>query len=247
MCGDGIPPGRSLRRRQHHRGRRLLVRLPTSTRAIRASRRQALPPRCALWRRRDGAARALRRRQHQGGRWLFRRPARSSLGSSAAAAPASARPPSAATSVVEGAESCDDGNTLPFDGCSAIARASPTARRQRRLRLELWRRRRRRRGLRRRQQRRRRRLLADLQDRARLHVRPAAAGRQDAGAGRLSRFPISHAADFEPRRDRATTALTGMVQSTLDAHGKPVYHRARTATHITRRRPSRSGIATRPA
>ncbi len=38
---------------------------------------------------------------------------------------ASARTPSAANGVVEGAESCDDGNTTPFDGCSALCLREP--------------------------------------------------------------------------------------------------------------------------
>ena len=97
-------------------------------------------------------------------------------------------------------------------------RASPTAP-ARRLHVELRRRHRGRRGLRRRQQHRRRRLLGDLQDRARLHVHPAAAGRQDAGADRLSRLSReAHAdglragrarSDHGPRRHREADARRG--------------------------------------
>ena len=67
----------------------------------------------------------VRRRQHNGGRRLQRRRARSSPATPAPRRTRRATRPCAATAAKEGSESCDDGNTIPGDGCAPDCRSEP--------------------------------------------------------------------------------------------------------------------------
>ena len=163
----------------------------------------ALPPHRPLRRRRRRVARAVRRRQRdRRGRLLGDLQDRARVEVQRQPEPCSRT--TCGDRNVEGAEGCDDGNALPFDGCSATCQNEPdcktangscTSRCGDGIVVSE--------AVRRRQQRRRRRLHGGLQDRARVHVHAAGAGRQDGRSGRLSRLPRPDARRLRAERDGA--------------------------------------------
>ena len=159
--------------------------------------------------------------------------------------PTSCRATRCGDNVREGLEGCDDGNTVPFDGCSSDCQNEPTLH-QRRLHQPLRRRRAARRGVRGRQQPVRRRLLGDVPAGVGLHLRAAAARRQHPGPDHPARLPRlarrlragrdgAEPAHPEPRRQHARRR----GQAGVRRHREPGLHHQR--DHA-----SRSGTATSP-
>ena len=197
--------------------------------------REALSPRRALRRRRRRAARAVRRRQHRRPATAARATCKVELGLKCSGSPSMCTPTRpAATSMIEGAESCDDGNAaavrrllgrLPERArlqdrraaCPVAATASSSTKHcddGNNVDGD---------GC-----------SADLQDRARVHVQAADAGRQDAGPGGLPRLPRHMPAGLRAGRERADDgAHRAWCKPTLDADGKPVYTGHRRRAYVT--------------
>ena len=150
---------------------------------------------------------------------------------------------------VEGAEGCDDGNALPFDGCSATCQNEPDCKTRNGSCMSRCGD-----GI----------VVSEACDdgnnvdgdgcSAACKIEPGfmctqpALRRQD-GASRPSirDFRARMPTDFEPSATGRMTALTGMVQAMLDTDGKPVYVNVANSLRRLRRRPSRSGTGTRRA
>ena len=106
-------------------GRRLQRDVPSSRAWLQLRQSgQSLSRDRALWRRSRRVERTLRRRQHGAGDGCSER-CKIELGKKCDGSPSVCTDAECGNSIVEGAESCDDGNDVPFDGCSSLCLREP--------------------------------------------------------------------------------------------------------------------------